>query len=263
MEWGYMWKFLGRKDNKNSSPKDVQLDYSSIPTHIAIIMDGNGRWAKERNLPRSLGHKAGVETLNKIIKEASDLGIKYLTLYAFSTENWNRPPEEVSALMKLLAEYLKKQLNELHKNNVIVRTIGDISKLPNICVQVLEEAKEKTKNNTGMVLNFALNYGGRDEILYAVKNIFKEYNEGKLSKEDIDNLAEQDFSKYLYTQNTPDPDIIIRPSGEQRLSNFMLWQCAYSEFWYSNIKWPDFTEADLHQAIADYQRRDRRFGGIK
>lgn len=258
-----MWKFLGSKNEENSPTKDIQLDYSNIPAHIAIIMDGNGRWAKERNLPRSLGHKAGVETLNKIVKEASDLGIKYLTLYAFSTENWNRPKEEVNALMKLLAEYLKKKLNELHKNNIIVRTIGNISKLPDICVDVLEEAREKTNNNTGMILNFALNYGGRDEILYAIKSIFKEYDEGKISKEDIDNLTEQKFSDYLYTRNIPDPDMIIRPSGEQRLSNFLLWQCAYSEFWYSNIKWPDFTAENLHQAIADYQCRDRRFGGIK
>lgn len=262
-----MWKFLRLKHRENytkkNTEKDIKLNYDNIPKHVAIIMDGNGRWAKERNLPRSFGHKAAVENLNKIVKEASDLGIKYLTLYAFSTENWNRPPEEVNTLMKLLAEYLKGQLNELHINNVILKTIGNISKLPNICIKVLEEAIEKTKNNTGMTLNLALNYGGRDEILYALKNIFNDYDKGILSKEDINNITVDVFNDYLYTRNTPDPDIIIRTSGEQRLSNFMLWQCAYSEFWYSDVKWPDFAVENLHQAIADYQARDRRFGRIK
>lgn len=263
----FMWKFLGFKHGedhtKENTKKSIKLNYDNIPKHIAIIMDGNGRWAKKRNLPRSFGHKVAVENLNKIVKETSDLGIKYLTLYAFSTENWNRPPEEVNTLMKLLVEYLKGQLNELHKNNVILKTIGDISKLPNICIKVLEEAIEKTKNNTGMTLNLALNYGGRDEILYALKNIFNDYEKRILSKDDINNITVNMFNDYLYTKNVPDPDIIIRTSGEQRLSNFMLWQCAYSEFWYSDVNWPDFDITDLQQAIADYQTRDRRFGRIK
>lgn len=257
-----MWKFLESKDKNNIAKKD-ELNYNNIPSHVAIIMDGNGRWAKERNLPRSFGHKVAVENLNKIVKEASDLGIKYLTLYAFSTENWNRPPEEVNTLMKLLVEYLKKQLNELNKNNVIIKTIGDISKLPNICIQVLERSMEETKNNSGMILNLALNYGGRDEILNAVKNLFKDYSEGNISKEVVNNIDINIFNQYLYTKDMPDPDIIIRTSGEQRLSNFMLWQCAYSEFWYTSVKWPDFSKEDLHQAIKDYQLRHRRFGGIK
>lgn len=262
-----MWKFLGFKngdnDTKNSAIKQYDLNNDNIPKHIAIIMDGNGRWAKEKNLPRSIGHTVAVENLNKIIKETSDIGVKYLTLYAFSTENWNRPAEEVNTLMRLLAEYLKKQLNELHKNNVIVKTIGDISRLPDICIEVLEKSMEKTKNNTGMILNLALNYGGRDDILYAVKGIFNDYLEGIISKEDINNINVEMFNNYLYTKNIPDPDLIIRTSGEQRLSNFLLWQCAYSEFWYTDVKWPDFSKENLHEAIKDYQLRNRRFGGIK
>lgn len=258
-----MWKFFDSKNENNEIKENYQLNYDNIPQHLAIIMDGNGRWAKARNLPRSYGHKVAVENLNKIVKEASDIGIKYLTLYAFSTENWNRPPEEVNTLMKLLAEYLKSQLNELHRNNVIVKTIGDISKLPDICIKVLEESIEKTRNNEGMILNLALNYGGRDEILTALKNIFENYDKGNISRDDIKNMDADGFNRYLYTKDCPDPDIIIRTSGEQRLSNFMLWQCAYSEFWYTDVMWPDFSKEDLHKAIKDYQLRNRRFGGIK
>jgi undecaprenyl diphosphate synthase len=257
-----MWKFTTSKDSKLNSDEMV-LDTENIPCHIAIIMDGNGRWAEKRKLPRSMGHKAGVENINKIVKGASDIGVKYLTLYAFSTENWQRPNDEVSTIMRLLVEYLRKELNNLHKNNVKIKTIGDISKLPKPCIEVLEESKLKTKNNTGLILNLALNYGGRAEILYAIKNIFSDYESGKLMQEDVKNLNEKDFSKYTYTAGIPDPDIIIRPSGEQRLSNFLLWQCAYSEFWYSNIMWPDFTVDYLYKAIFDYQNRDRRFGKVK
>lgn len=257
-----MWKFTTSKDSKLNSDEMV-LDTENIPCHIAIIMDGNGRWAEKRKLPRSMGHKAGVENINKIVKGASDIGVKYLTLYAFSTENWQRPNDEVSTIMRLLVEYLRKELNNLHKNNVKIKTIGDISKLPKPCIEVLEESKLKTENNTGLVLNLALNYGGRAEILYAIKNIFSDYESGKLMPEDVKNLTEKDFSNYTYTAAIPDPDIIIRPSGEQRLSNFLLWQCAYSEFWYSNIMWPDFTVEYLYKAIFDYQNRDRRFGKVK
>ncbi|MCD3298222.1 isoprenyl transferase, partial [Clostridium botulinum] len=236
------------------------LNKDNIPKHIAIIMDGNGRWAKQKKLPRTLGHKAGVETIREIVKECSKLDVKILTLYAFSTENWKRPKEEVGALMKLLVEYLKKELKELHEENVVIRTIGDISKLPNICQEELTNAYNTTKNNTGLTLNLALNYGGRDEIINAMKVIGEKIQEGDLSPEDIN---EKLISQFLYTKNLDDPDIIIRTAGEQRLSNFLLWQCAYSEFWYTDIKWPDFKKDDLCKAIYDYQNRDRRFGGLK
>ncbi|WP_234121205.1 isoprenyl transferase [Clostridium hydrogenum] len=257
-----MWKFLNKKSNEVEKT-NVDFDINNIPKHIAIIMDGNGRWAKARNLPRTMGHRAGVETLKKIVRECSDLGVKYLTVYAFSTENWKRPPEEVGGLMKLLVEYLSNELRELYANNVQIRTIGDVSKLPKPCIDILDKSMHDTKDNTGLVLNLALNYGGRYEILRAVKNIFKDYKEGIISEEDILNIDDNKFSGYLYTGGIPDPDIIVRPSGEERLSNFLLWQCAYSEFWYSNINWPDFSIENLHEAIADFQNRDRRFGGVK
>lgn len=253
-----MFKWLKKKNNEELS--SVNIDYDRIPKHIAIIMDGNGRWAKAKGLPRSFGHRAGVETIRKIIKECNKIGVKYLTLYAFSTENWKRPQEEVGALMNLLVEYLKGEFDELNKNGVVINHIGDISKLPKKCVDELVAAYEKTKNNTGVVMNLALNYGGRDEIVLGIKNIINDLQNNRIS---LNSLDEKMFSKYLYTKNMPDPDLVIRPSGEQRLSNFLLWQCAYSEFWYSNINWPDFTEKDLHKAIFDYQNRDRRYGGIK
>ena len=253
--------FKSKKGNvKNSQDDDFQLDMERIPEHIGIIMDGNGRWAKAKGYPRTIGHKAGVETIRRVLKEAERLEVKYLTLYAFSTENWKRPKEEVGALMKLLVQYFRSELNELHENGVVINTIGDISKLPKECIQEIERAKEKTKNNTGVVMNLALNYGGRDEIVRAVKYLAKDAIEGKILPEEID---EKSIERYLYTAKMPDPDMIIRPSGEQRLSNFLFWQCAYSEFWYSDINWPDFTEQDLRKAIFDFQNRDRRFGGIK
>jgi undecaprenyl diphosphate synthase len=246
--------------NKYNKTSSIELDMNNIPQHIAIIMDGNGRWAKERNLPRTLGHKAGIETIRDIVSECSKLGVKYLTLYAFSTENWKRPVDEVNTLMKLLVEYLRGEFQELHSNNVVINSIGDISKLPHLCQKELKEAYEKTKNNNGLILNLALNYGGRDDITNAFKKMYKDLKFSRLKEEDI---SEKVISQYLYTAGIPDPDIIIRPSGEQRLSNFLLWQCAYSEFWTSNIKWPDFRKEHLHQAIFDYQKRDRRYGGVK
>ncbi|MDY5911283.1 MAG: isoprenyl transferase [Inconstantimicrobium porci] len=240
--------------------EDITLDFEKIPKHIAIIMDGNGRWAQARKLPRVMGHKAGVETVRTVVKKCNSLGVKYLTLYMFSTENWKRPKDEINSLMKLLAQYLKSEFDELNSNNVVINHIGDISKLPEICQKELIDAYEKTKNNTGLVLTLAINYGGRDEIIYAVKRLYKDISEKGMN---IDNIDKDLFNNYLYTAEMPDPDIIIRPSGEQRLSNFLLWQCAYSEFWYSDINWPDFTEKDLEMAIYDYQHRDRRFGGIK
>lgn len=248
---------LFKKDKENK--EDIQLDFNKIPEHIAIIMDGNGRWAKKRKLPRSMGHKAGVETIRRILKEADRLGIKHMTLYAFSTENWKRPKDEVDALMKLLVQYLTNEVEGLHQNGVVLRILGDITALPNLVQEKIYEAIDLTKDNKGIVLNVAFNYGGRDEIVRAVKSIVSDVEYGNINKEKID---ENLISNYLYTKDSPDPDLIIRPSGEKRISNFLLWQCAYSEFWYSNVNWPDFTESDLHKAIYDYQNRDRRFGGV-
>ncbi|WP_101772961.1 isoprenyl transferase [Peptostreptococcus faecalis] len=236
------------------------IDTKKIPSHIAIIMDGNGRWAKSRFMPRTFGHKAGVETIRKVVKEASRLGIKYITLYAFSTENWKRPKEEVNTLMGLLVSYLKKELQELDENNVRIRTIGDIDGLPKVCIDELDESKEKTKNNDGLVLSLALNYGGRADIVDAVKNISNQVKDGNIEVEDIDEIL---ISKTLSTKDIVDPDLVIRTSGEQRLSNFLLWEVAYSEFYYTDVHWPDFDEKELQKAIFDYQQRDRRFGGVK
>jgi undecaprenyl diphosphate synthase len=249
--------FFNKKRKKES--REMFLDKDRIPLHIAIIMDGNGRWAKERNLPRTFGHRAGMDTIRRIVKECSRLGVRYLTLYAFSTENWKRPEEEVSALMKLVVEYIAKEIEELHRNKVIFNVIGDISKLPESCQQSIKVAIERTKNNNGLTLNIALNYGGRDEIVTGIKEIAEEVVKGTLK---ISDISADVISNHLYTRGMPDPDIIIRPSGELRLSNYLLWQSAYSEFWFSNINWPDFKEEDLQHAIIDYQNRDRRFGGV-
>ncbi|QXM06114.1 isoprenyl transferase [Crassaminicella indica] len=246
------------RGSKNLNKKD--LDLEKLPKHIAVIMDGNGRWAKKRGLPRTAGHKAGIEALREIIRTCSELHIEYLTLYAFSTENWKRPVNEVSALMQLLVYYLRKEAKELHKNNVKIRTIGDISKLPQTALDEINSAVELTKNNTGLVVNIALNYGARDEIIMAVKNICQKVKNDEISIEKID---KEYFKEFLYTKDIPDPDLVIRPSGELRISNFLLWQIAYSEFWFSNTFWPDFNRDNLIQAIIDYQKRDRRFGGIK
>ena len=253
-----MLEFFSKKVNENS--EELALDKEKMPKHIAIIMDGNGRWAIKRGLPRTMGHRAGVQTIKTVTKECGNLGVKYLTLYAFSTENWKRPKEEVSALMNLVIEFIKNEIDELHENNVKVQTIGDLSKFPQKPRQAILWAIDKTKENTGVVLTLALNYGGRDEILRGIKSLVEDVKVGKI---DIDDIEESLFNNYLYTKNMPDPDLIIRPSGEQRLSNFLLWQCAYSEFWYSQINWPDFKAEDLRKAIFDYQNRDRRFGGIK
>lgn len=246
--------FKRKKEEEN-----IELDMDRIPKHIAIIMDGNGRWAKTKKLPRTMGHRAGMKTIKTIVQEASKLGVRYLTLYAFSTENWKRPSEEIGALMDLVVEFIEKELAELHENGVVLSSIGDISKLPEKSRKSIEAAKRKTRSNTGLTLNIALNYGGRDEIIKGVKEIASLVAEGKLKIEDIN---EREISNHLYTKDMPDPDMIIRPSGELRLSNYLLWQSAYSEFWFSNINWPDFREEDLKKAISDYQRRDRRYGGV-
>ncbi|HEY4544041.1 MAG TPA: isoprenyl transferase, partial [Tissierellaceae bacterium] len=205
------------------------------------------------------GHQEGVKRVIDIVEEASQLGIEHLTLYAFSTENWKRPEKEIEGLMKLLVYFINKELDRLNKNNVKIKTLGDITKLPKTALKEVERAIETTKDNTGLVLNIALNYGGRDEIINGVKEVVKDVQKGNISIDDID---EKLFSEYLYTKGQPDPDLMIRASGELRISNFLLYQIAYSEFWFSNILWPDFTKERFIEAIIDYQKRDRRFGGV-
>lgn len=235
------------------------IDKNKLPRHIAIIMDGNGRWAKKRFLPRTAGHKEGVERVKEIVKACGSLGIEYLTLYAFSTENWARPKDEVDTLMKLLVEYLRKELDTLHKNNVKIIVLGNIDELPDLPKKEIIKAIEKTKNNEKLILNIALNYGSRDEIIQAVRNIILDV---KCNKINIEEINKENFNKYLYTRNQPDPDLLIRTSGEQRVSNFLLYQIAYSEFYFTNTLWPDFKEEHLYKAILEYQNRERRFGKI-
>ena len=219
--------------------------------HIAIIMDGNRRWAKERNLPSAVGHKKGVDALKKTMRAFDDFGIKYLTVYAFSTENWNRKPEEVNFLMDLLGQTLKNELKEMHENNVVISFIGDTTKLSNKLQTILANATETTKNNTGVNLQIAFNYGSRDEIVNAVKAIV---NEG------IQDISEKTVSEHLYTKNIPDPDLLIRTGGEMRISNYLLWQIAYSEIIVINDFWPDFDKSKLEECIIEYKNRNRRFG---
>ena len=230
-----------------------------IPTHVAIIMDGNGRWAKKRNMPRVKGHYEGMQTVKKITKYASKLGIQYLTLYAFSTENWARPKEEVSYLMDLPEKMFTSFMPELMENNVKVEVIGVVEKLPENTRKAVEDAIEQTKNNTGLKLIFALNYGSKDEIVTAVKRIAQGAANNEYKVEEID---EQLISDNLFTKDTPDPDLLIRTSGEQRISNFLLWQIAYSEFIFTKVAWPDFVEEEFYKTLLEYQSRDRRFGGL-
>ncbi|WP_130863611.1 isoprenyl transferase [Bacilliculturomica massiliensis] len=239
--------------------KDTILDKESIPAHVAIVMDGNGRWAKKRGLPRVAGHNAGMMALKEIVKRSSVLGVKYLTVYAFSTENWKRPEDEVKGIFKLLIIYMQKELEELHANNVKVHILGDYRKLPKDAVDSLEYSLEKTKNNTGLHFNIALNYGGRDEILRSVRKIAGEVAAGAMAPEDI---TGEILGKYLYTAGMPDPDVIIRTSGEERLSNYLLWQSAYSELVFTDVLWPDFTPEEYERTLAVYQGRKRRYGGV-
>jgi undecaprenyl diphosphate synthase len=236
-----------------------EIDRSKLPVHIGIIMDGNGRWAKKRGLPRHLGHQEGMKKVVQVVESCQELDIKYLTLYAFSTENWKRPSAEVEALMNLLVVFVRKELKRLNDNNVKIKILGDITKLPDMPKREVNRAVELTSTNTGMVLNIALNYGGRQELALAIKDILRDANKGNIN---IDEVDEGMISDYLYTKGQPDPDLIIRPSGELRLSNFLIYQAAYSEFWFSDVLWPDFKEEDLYSAINDYQKRNRRFGGI-
>ena len=238
---------------------NVKIDMDNIPKHIGIIMDGNGRWAKRRGLKRSDGHRAGAKTLEDITDYCSKIGVKFLTVYAFSTENWKRDKAEVDAIMELIYEYMSNMENLIGGKDCRIRVIGDRSRLSDKLNAKILEVEDYTKDRTGPTLNIALNYGGRDEILRAARLAAQAVSEGKITADGID---EKYMSSLMYTGDNPEVDLIIRPSGEKRLSNFLLWQCAYSEFWFSNTCWPDFTPKHMRMAIAEYQKRNRRFGGV-
>jgi undecaprenyl diphosphate synthase len=257
----FMLEHLARKwSRKAKENEDAGLDRTGhIPQHVAVIMDGNGRWARLRNLPRVAGHRAGMKTVKEIVKAADEIGVKYMTMYAFSTENWKRPREEVDFLMKLPQEFLSTELDELVERNVRIRMVGSKEELPSHTLEALEAAEARTGGNTGLQLNFALNYGARKEIVNAVAEIAARVQTGELNPEQLD---ENIISQFLYTSEIPDPDLLIRTSGEIRLSNFMLWQLAYTELWFTDVLWPDFTREHFFQAIAEYQGRARRYGAV-
>ncbi|MCY9531219.1 isoprenyl transferase [Paenibacillus alvei] len=232
----------------------------NIPQHVAIIMDGNGRWAKKRGLPRVAGHHSGMKAVKRVTIAANDMGVKVLTMYAFSTENWKRPKDEVDFLMKLPQEFLAIELEELIEKNVQVRMMGYRDRLPKHTILALEEAIEKTKHNTGLILNFALNYGSQREIVEGVRDIVRKVKTGEI---EVGSIDESMIHDHLLSSSLPDPDLLIRTSGEMRLSNFMLWQIAYSELWFTNDYWPEFTERHLMEAVMEYQRRTRRYGGLQ
>jgi undecaprenyl diphosphate synthase len=236
-----------------------QIDRNNLPRHIAIIMDGNGRWAKKKGAARIFGHRNAIQAVTDVTEGCGELGVKYLTLYAFSTENWGRPKDEVDGLMELLVNTIKKEIGNLMENQVKLQTIGDISHLPKACQRNLEEAKETTRNNSGLTVLLALNYSGRWEILRAVRKLTEEVQRGQLHPEDIDEVM---FGQYLETAGVPDPELLIRTSGEMRVSNFLLWQIAYTELYITKTLWPDFRKEDLYEAIYSYQHRERRFGKV-
>lgn len=251
---------MKKKSSASDEQRIQELKKSGeIPNHIAIIMDGNGRWAKKRGLPRVAGHKRGVDTVREIVEACAEIGVRYLTLYTFSTENWNRPKDEVSTLMRLLLNSLRNRVNELNDNDIRLTTIGDTESLPIEVQKQLKADIERTKNNKKMVLNLALSYSGRWELLEAIKKIVKDSGQGKI---DSDDITENLISQKLTTKGMPDPDLIIRTSGEFRVSNFLLWQIAYSEFVITETLWPDFSKEDLYSAIQVFQKRERRFGKV-
>lgn len=245
--------------NNKQSEESFHYTNGNIPDHIAIIMDGNGRWAEKRGMTRDAGHKEGVSTVVKIIKAAVKWKVKVLTLYTFSTENWKRPKIEIDFILRLPKEFLQIYLPELISNNVRVNAIGDMGNLPAYTREAVQYAIDRTRDNDGLQLNFALNYGSRHEILHAMKEMLADINNAKLS---LDELDEQQFSGYLNTAGMKDPDLLIRTGGEKRLSNFLLWQLAYTEFWFTDVLWPDFSEQEFLHALEEYQQRKRRFGGI-
>ncbi|PYZ98042.1 isoprenyl transferase [Alteribacter lacisalsi] len=254
-------KWTNRKaDSENTLLEERnKLDPDNIPGHVAIIMDGNGRWAKKRGLPRVAGHREGMNVIKKIVKQSNRLGVGVLTLYAFSTENWKRPKPEVDFLMRLPERFLKSELPKLIEENVQVRITGSKEALPDHTREAVNKAIDDTRHNDGMVLNFALNYGSRHEMVEAVKNLYSKVEDGEMS---IDEVNEEAISSSLMTGGLADPDLLIRTSGEIRLSNFMLWQLAYAEFWFTDVLWPDFSENHFEEAIAVYQKRTRRYGGV-
>jgi undecaprenyl diphosphate synthase len=264
-----MWRKLtgqkketsGNEALKHLNIKNLDMvDFENLPKHIAIIMDGNGRWAKQKGLPRFLGHRQGAKTVKTIVRTASDIGIKVLTIYAFSTENWKRPQEEVDILMQLFSEFLDNEIEELHTENVQIRFIGIVVELAASLQREFENAEARTEKNTGLVLNIAVNYGSRSEITRAVKIIAEKAQSGEIAPLEI---TESTVEKYLYTAGLPDPDLLIRPSGDFRISNYLLWQLAYAEFWFTDTNWPDFTPETLVDAIISFQKRERRFGGLR
>jgi len=242
---------------EDSAIQEELRSYENLPKHIAIIMDGNGRWAKNKNIPRLFGHREGIESVKDVVRTCSDTGIKYLTLYAFSLENWKRPMDEVNGLMKLLDSFMKQEIDELHKNKVRINLIGKISSLPKFVQDTLHYATQKTKDNEGLTLTLALSYGARWDITRAVQLIAMDVRRGKISPEDI---SEETFASYLNTNGLPDPDLMIRTSGESRLSNFLLWELAYGEIYISEKLWPKFRKQDLYNALFDFLKRERRFG---
>lgn len=243
---------------KNDKVND-NLKIEKMPRHVAIIMDGNGRWARKRLMPRTIGHRAGMSALKEVVKACDEWEIPVLTVFAFSTENWKRPHEEVSFLMRLLVEFLHKELQELHDNNVRINLLGDLKPLPLDCQDLIQEAIKLTRNNSGLIFNIALNYGSRLELVQAARRLAELAVEGKLAPRDID---EQAVSDLLFTAGLPDPDLVIRTAGEMRISNFLLWQIAYAEFWVTRCLWPDFDREEFMKAIKAYQQRERRFGGL-
>lgn len=251
MDCGAIFRWYAQEEKRMSQ-------FKRLPRHVAVIMDGNGRWAKKHKLQVALGHRQGVETVRSIVRESSDLGIEALSLYAFSTENWKRDPQEVEALMGLLLEYFASEIDELDENNVCIRILGDQQGLPLRQREAVRRAEERTKKNTGLKLNIAINYGGRAEIVWAAQNLARQAQEGKIRPQDI---TESSFAQALYTHDLPDVDLLIRTSGEMRLSNFLLYQCAYAEFVFPAALWPDFDLQEYHKALEAYANRDRRFGG--
>lgn len=250
-------RWFGGRSEGNEALAGIDLD--NIPEHVAVIMDGNGRWAQKRGLPRVAGHHSGMKNVKKITMAANTIGIRVLTLYAFSTENWKRPKEEVDYLMKLPMEFFPKEIDELVANNVQIRMTGWREGLPDYTLKAVQDAIDRTRHNDGLILNFALNYGSRKEMLAGIRSIAERVKRNELELEDID---ESLFARTLLTDPLPDPDLLIRTSGELRISNFMLWQLAYSELWFTDLYWPDFSEREFFEAIIEYQRRARRYGGL-
>ena len=247
---------MAEDNNRNRAGKPEQ---SGLPRHIAIILDGNGRWAKKRGLPRTAGHAAGSENFRKIATYCKNIGVEYLTVYAFSTENWKRPEDEVKTIMKLLEKYLQEAISTMERDHIRMKIFGDVSALSPQLQSLVAKTDEISSRYEGFQANICLNYGGRDEIVHAARRYARDYAQGRTDGE----LTEEQFGNYLYSAGICDPDLLIRPGGELRISNFLLWQCAYSEFYFTDVLWPDFTSAELDKAIAAYQSRDRRFGNVK